>query len=470
MNYKQIGTVLNDVFAEVIGDKAQVQEDLSNIVEVGNYLFDEAGVPISVALSDKNFDNYVRKLIDRIGKVIFRENELAQKHLPIYKDGWEFGSIAEKIRVEAPETINDATFDLQNYTGSDVFTPSLPTVSSKFFNNSTTFSIKISIPKKQLKSAFTSASEMSRFISLIENSIAQKLDIDLLSLEYRTEANLIAEKVKTGNPHSLINLLYEWLRDVPTAASVYGNYSKPADVLTDPYFLRYANMRINMYRDLIKKPSTLYGDAKFYNTTPEKQQTLLLLTDFDRSLDTWLYSMNRHNDFVELSGYSTVPYWLSGGDTDGYDIRSSVNVVPASSGPDTRSDPSDPDTRFAVNIDNVLGILHDERASAVMCEHRDTESINVPDARFTNYWYFCDANYVNDTDENAIVFYIGEYYPIGSFATEADFIAATGSTDWATDGSKFYHMTASGFTAYTGSETFATDIAKQPLFANIANM
>ena len=38
---------------------------------------------------------------------------------------------------------------------------------------------------------------MARFISLIENSISQKLDIDLLALEYRTEANLIAEKFKS---------------------------------------------------------------------------------------------------------------------------------------------------------------------------------------------------------------------------------------------------------------------------------
>ena len=94
----------------------------------------------------------------------------------------------------------------------------------------------------------------------------------------------------------------------------------------------------------------------------------------------------------------------------------------------------------------------------------------MPDARFVNYWYFCDANYVNDTDENAIVFYLSEYYPIGSFASEADFIAATSSTDWATDGSKYAHITASGFTAYTGSETFDPDVKNVPLFANIANM
>ena len=98
MNYKQIGTILNTVFSDVIGEKdITVAEDLSNIVEVGNELFSGQ----TLALADSNFDNYVKKLIDQVGKFIFRENELSLKHLPIYKDSWEFGSIAEKIRVEA---------------------------------------------------------------------------------------------------------------------------------------------------------------------------------------------------------------------------------------------------------------------------------------------------------------------------------------------------------------------------------
>lgn len=462
MEYKQIGLILNDVFADVIGETEQkVAEDLSNIVEVGHTI-------TSSTVWGNQFENYTKKLIDRVGKVIFRQNNLNLMHLPIFKDSWEFGSIAEKIRVEAPPTKEDQTFelwDIASYDPSDIFTPVLPEVSAKFFNNSTTFAIKITIPKRQLKSAFTSASEMSRFISLIENSIQQKLAIDLLSLEYRTEANLIAEKFLSGNNHSLVNLLYEWLRDVPNAATVYSGYSKPEDVLTDPFFLRYANMRIGMYRDFIKKPSVLYADGGYINTTSDNQQTLLLLTDFDKALDTWLYSMNRHNDFVELDGYTSVPYWMSGGETDDYSKRSTINAIPASQGHQTAT----PDSRIVVKMSNILGVLHDERASAITCEHKDVESINVPNNRTINYWYFADANYINDTDENVVVFYLSEYYAIGSFADEAAFIAATGATDWATDGSKYYQFVGGDtqYTPYTGSESFPADT---PLYANIANM
>lgn len=415
MNYKQIGEVLNDVFKDVLGQaEITVAEDLSNFVEVGKTITG------SVDFTDK-VDNYVKSLIDRVGKVVFRENKVAVSHLPIYKDSWEYGSICEKIRVEAPPTQEiDYTFDLAHYTGEDVFKPVLPTASAKFFNNSTTFTLKITLPKKQVKSAFTSASEVSRFISLIENSIKQKLAIDLLALEYRTEANLIVEKFKYGNNHSLVNLYEEWLRDDPMAVTVAGNFHSCKDAITNPQFLRYANMRIGMYRDFIKKPSVLYADSDgaFYNTTADSQQTMLLLTDFDKALDTYLYSMNRHNDFVKLDGYSSVPYWMSGGESDSYDKRSTINAIPASEGDKSVAD------RKAILLNNIIGILHDERASAVMCEHRDTESINVPDARAINYWYFADANYVNDTEENVLVFFISDYYCLGRFGS-------TPPSDWA---------------------------------------
>ena len=425
MNYKQIGEVLNDVFADVLGQaEITVAEDLSNFVEVGKTITG------SVDFTDK-VDNYVKSLIDRVGKVVFRENKVSVSHLPIYKDSWEYGSICEKIRVEAPETQKiDYTFDLAHYTGEDVFKPVLPTASAKFFNNSTTFTLKITLPKRQLKSAFTSASEISRFISLIENSIKQKLAIDLLALEYRTEANLVVEKFKYGNGHSLVNLYAEWLRDDPQAITVASNFHSCKDCITNPFFLRYANMRIGMYRDFIKKPSVLYADSNgaFYNTTADSQQTMLLITDFDKALDTYLYSMNRHNDFVKLSGYSSVPYWMSGGESDSYDKRSTINAIPASDGDAPVSE------RKPILVNNIIGILHDERASAVMCEHKDTESINVPDARAINYWYFADANYVNDTEENVIVFYIADYECIGRFGS-------TPPADWATSSTNYRFWT-----------------------------
>lgn len=402
MQYKQIGAIVNEVYSELIGESEQINEDLSNIVEVGKVI-------TSNTTFDDNYENYTKKIIDKVGKTIFHEDSPVEEHLPIYKDSYEYGSILEKIRVEAPDAKEDYTFDLENYTPDEIFTFDGAEASEKFYNNSTTFKIKISLPKRQIKSAFTSPSLMSRFISAIENRIRFKMAMYTSSLEYRTECNLIAEKFKAGNTASLVNLFALYVDET-------GNSSLTVDkALQDGDFLRFCNLKIGMLSKFMAKPSILYGDGGFTNVTTKAQQTMIFLTDFDKALDTYLYSNNRHNEFVKLSGYSTVPYWQSGGTDNSFDVRSSINVIPASEG---KAPKSSADNRAKIVQDGILGVIQDVRSCAVMCEHDEVESINVPDARFVNYWYFRDANYMTDTDENVAVLYISNYRPVGTFAEE----------------------------------------------------
>lgn len=406
MNYKQIGDILNDVYGSIIGESEPFKEDLSNIVEVGKVI-------TSSSAFDDNFDTLVKKLVDKVGKTIEHTDTLEVRHLPIYRDSWEYGSILEKIRVEAPDTEEDYTFDLSNYTGEDIFTLAPAEISAKYFNNSTTFKIKISLPKRQLKSAFTSASQMNKVISAIENRIMFKLDIDLLALEYRNECNLIAEKFKNGNKNCLINLYEHYVKETGDTTVAVDKF------LTTDKCLRFANKKIKMLRSFLKKASVLYNDGGYTNVTNSNQQITLLLTDFVSSLDSYLYSTNRHNEFLKLDNFTEMPYWQSGGKDDSYSNRSSINVIPASEG---KAPITGDDTRMVINETNILGVIQDIRACAVTCEHAETEAINVPDARFINFWHFRDANYINDVDENVIVLYLSEYALVGKLEkSPADF-------------------------------------------------
>ena len=60
MEVKQIYTLMNTVTKEVTGKENLVAEDLTNIVDVGKEILDSTSV-----------DNYVRSLVNHIGKVIF---------------------------------------------------------------------------------------------------------------------------------------------------------------------------------------------------------------------------------------------------------------------------------------------------------------------------------------------------------------------------------------------------------------
>ena len=60
MKVKQVYDILNTMAKEILGETAVVNEDLTNVVDVGKAIFDATAV-----------DNYVSKLINHIGRVVF---------------------------------------------------------------------------------------------------------------------------------------------------------------------------------------------------------------------------------------------------------------------------------------------------------------------------------------------------------------------------------------------------------------
>ena len=92
MKITQLHTLINAVTQEVLGETSVVQEDLSNVVDIGKTIID----------SD-NVDNYVKKLVNHIGKVVF-VNRLYTGGVPsVLMDSWEYGSILEKISADLPQ-------------------------------------------------------------------------------------------------------------------------------------------------------------------------------------------------------------------------------------------------------------------------------------------------------------------------------------------------------------------------------
>lgn len=447
MNYKQIAAMVNEVFADTVGIGVEdpdnpgtlltspVEEDLGNLVEVGKK------ITSSTAFGD-NFDNYQKKIIDKVGKTIFRTDSFKKKHLPILKDGFEYGAILEKLRCEAGDYTEDFTWDTlgtdpngDSRDASEIFSIEPATVSAKYFSGSTTFKAKVSLPRRQLKSAFTSASAMARLVGMIEQRIEYKLDIVLYALEHLLVDNLIAEKEKsfrTGtNKITYINLIKMYHDET-------GDTSVDKDnCLMEPEFLRWMNLTFGKHMSYLTEPTVIYNDGGFVTNTPKNMQEFILLTDVVQGLKTYLYSDTRHEDYVKLDNFTEIAYWQTGGQNMGINTRWAINVIPASERGSL--------TPHSFNQSGILGVLFDERALAITSEHIETTSIPVPDVRYDNYWTFRDAGYMCDTDENAIVFYVDDYEFSATYSTQPD--------DWATIYSKLYTKDGDTYTAATS--TFA---------------
>ena len=115
MKVTQIYEILKDVVEEITGlpvssaegeeDVFIIKEDLSNIVDVGTRLFDNT----------QNWkDNYVKALINRIGRMVFVDRPYSGWAPNILRDSWEYGSIMAKVRVKTFEPKPNPSWQLQN--------------------------------------------------------------------------------------------------------------------------------------------------------------------------------------------------------------------------------------------------------------------------------------------------------------------------------------------------------------------
>ena len=390
MKVKQISTMLNQVFGEILGDTALVSEDMSNIVSVGQV------ITSSTQFGD-NFDNYASAIVDKVGRTVFADRVYRAKDLGIWRDSWEYGSVLEKIRVDVGDYEDNCEWDLTvpGTNGLDYnehlqahieelfkFVPA--NAQAKYFNMKTTFKTVISITRKQLKSAFNGASEMARFIGMIENRIMSKMEIAKDQLQRRTLVNLIGTKVHAG---TVVDLKDEF------EAAGGATIASFAAALKDPDFLKFAAKKITMDREFMTEPSKIYNEGNFYTHTPIEDSRLVVLADLDSGLKFNLYGDTYNEEFVKLDNYKTVPFWQGSGTAMALADRSKINIKTA--GGD------------AVEAGGIIGILFDRDAAMVCNEDPEVRSQYNADGNFTNFFYTYDCSYFNDFDENAIVYVWG---------------------------------------------------------------
>lgn len=395
MEVKQIYTLINSVSGEVLGKTDIVTEDLTGIVDLGTEVFNQNAV-----------DNYVKTLVNHIGKVIFVNRPYAGKVPSVLMDMWEFGSVLEKINADVPEAEENDTWNLtdgQTYS-QDVFHK--PTITAKFFNSKVTFEVPISITERQVKESFSSASQLNGFISMIYAAVEKSMTIKADALIMRTINNMIAETVLADSVAfggSAGNLTNADLSSASTARCVNllklyndktgaGTPLTAAKAITDPDFIRFASYVMGTYADRLQSISTVFNVGGKERFTPKDMLHVVLLSDFAKAAQTYLYSDAYNRADLLLPQAETVPFWQGSGNNYAFANTGHIQVK-ESNGKD-------------VEITGVLGVMFDRDALGVCnLDRRVTTNYNAKAEFFNNYYKF-DAGYFNDTNENFIVFFI----------------------------------------------------------------
>lgn len=383
MKVTQVHELVNSITSEILGESGIIQEDLSNVVDVGTQIFDANAV-----------DAYVRKLVNQVGKMIFVNRTYSGIVPSVLMDGWEYGSVVEKIRAELPEATENESWQLQNGTSYDPNVFYQPKVEVKFFNSKVTFEVPVSIAEKQVKQSFQNGEQLNSFVSMIYNEVDKSMTIKTDELIMRTIDNFIAETI-----HSAYNV--EGLNTKSTTNAVnllklyndkFGTSLTASECITNPEFIRFASYTMGIYQNRLGRISRLFNIEKQARFTPADKLHIILLNDFVKSADAYLQSDTYHKELVKLPNASVVPYWQGSGENYSFEDISKINIKDASG-----------DT---VEVTGILGVMFDHEALGVAnLDRRVTTNYN-PKAEFFTNWYKFDAGYFNAFDENFVVFFV----------------------------------------------------------------
>lgn len=384
MKVTQLKDIVNGVSSEVLGKENVVAEDLSNLVDVGNEIVDS-----------ENVDNYVKKLIDRIGKVVFVNRLYAGGVPSVLMDSWEFGSIVEKISADMPDADENDSWKLQDGQTYSQDTFYQPKVSAKFFNSKVTFDVKLSFTTEQVKESFASVNELNAFLSMLETGVENSMTVKLDGLIMRTINSMSAQTLNGGQSMQKVNLLAQY-------NTAKGTALKADKALTDKEFLKYASLVIKQYQARITTMSTLFNQGKQARFTNTDDVHTVLLSDFADTAEVYLMSDTVHNDTVALPAHETVPYWQGSGTGYGFNDISTIDVKIATD-----------KTTKEVKQSGILGVMFDTNALGVSnLNQRTTTAYNARAEFYTNF-YKMDAGYFNDLNENFVVFYIADGSGLG---------------------------------------------------------
>ena len=378
MEVTQIASIVNEVNAEMTGTEVVQDIDLNDVVETGSEILDQ----------DKLLDNYVRNLIDHIGKVVFVNRPYTGSTPSVMMDSWEYGAILEKIQYEGvPEAEENDSWDLQDGKSYDPNIFYKPTVSAKFYSERRTFDVPMSFANRQVKSAFSSAGQVQAFFSMIETAISNGQTVKMDGLVNLTIANAIATVYgnRVGRPAQYYPLVTMYV------AATGDSTVTSANALVKPEFIRWAAVTMRRVASRFKKFSTVFNSGEKYRHTPLDRLHTILHSDFVAVAEAYLYSDTYHNEFVKLPKGDEVAFWQGSGSQFAWDDTSKVIVTPR--GGDS-----------PVTVSNVVGIFFDREALGVSNLDRRVTSNYNPKAEFTNNWYKFDAGYFNDFNENIAVF------------------------------------------------------------------
>lgn len=368
MNRKQIAHILNDtykVYAE--GDAVTTLEDnLSNIVDFGRTLTSSATIG--------DLMSGVGNLIDKVRQTIFIDTEFISTAPPCFVDTTTFNGLKEVVRVDSLGFTNSLEFDCVTpssatvegvtvtspYTNQNTFDKLfgkvLPTISAKYYNQSTPYEQKITITNDQFISAFNSPADMERLFGMIQSRLKERREFAKDMLSYYAFDSAVLDVATRRASKSMVALddtstetIIAQLNGIARNLTVYNNaYSDDTFVSSIRRNDLVVAIRGDLYDSIITSLASVYHDEK-------------LAFPFD--------------NIVPL------PYFQTPSDTDCV----------------TGITPNTTSGKYGT-VDNIAAVIYDKRVCGCTFDREVVTAQPIANERCTNYFHLADMSYIVNSD------------------------------------------------------------------------
>jgi len=385
MKVNQIYALINAINKDMWGTTATTVKDLSGLISLGK----------SLEIDETSTDSFLNKLVDRIGKTVIRTLDLELDFPNLFMNSFEFGAIMQKITVNPFDAIANSDWQI----GEEGFKPTFadihkPSVTVKYFKDSTTWSYVVTVPESIFFTAFTNESMMNNFIDAIMKALSDSMIMSINNMSRMAIANFVAEKVKARN--GVVNLLalYNETIETPITAD---------DAKYDKDFMKFAGMVIRNYIGYMEEPSTMYNVDGTLRVTKRDNMHVLMLRDF-ASAYTTMYSADTFNEeLTRLPMYTEVNHWQGangGSGTPTFENNSKIVVIPSSE--DGKENPT------TITVNGLVCVLADRQSIAVGINKRRVGKFvnNIDD--YVNTKTSATISWINDLSENGIVFVVAD--------------------------------------------------------------
>ena len=367
-----ISTLANDALKNTLGESATIiPENLSGgIVDSG------------VAIANANaYRNFLDNLLVATSKYIFRFRAYESKAPNVLRDNSEYGRLIQKIRSKMPPARKNQSWDLQDNTSYDDNIFRANEIEVKIFKDRVAFEIQKSITNDQIKDAFTNATELGNFVSMVFGEVQNRLTVDLDNLIFYAINNYMGELIHNTKQ---IKLLTMFKAEVDPASTLTSD-----DCIYDSKFLTYASSVINEYKSLMGRYSELFNLESYPTFTPDSMLHVLLLSKFRQAIEMFAQSSTFHDEYIKLPYGEETPFWMNVGDMSLKD-KSSIDITTSEG--------------HTVKASYIVAFMFDHDALGVNHNNPSVETKYIRSGQFTNYWYKEDLGVFNDFAENALVF------------------------------------------------------------------